>query len=262
MFRHILIAHDLSHEADLALQRAAQLARQHQARLTLLHVLDYPDLRQSAQQFLERKLQAHALADSQVQVVGGAATEQIAQHVVLEQADLLVVGAHHQGRPERFAGTTLERLARQCRVPLLLAVGDSPAPYRQALVGLDFSLAACTALQLVHRLLPSDARLTALHICEVAPLQASTTDYEPALFEQLLRDEQAKLPAGGPTLEARLLRGERLSRLEQALADPPVQLLALGQHNRSQLSEALLGGLTQQLLRQPPCDLLISRSPS
>src|SRR5690606_42047611 len=39
MVQHILIAHDLSPEADLALRRAAQLARQTGARLSLLHVL-------------------------------------------------------------------------------------------------------------------------------------------------------------------------------------------------------------------------------
>ena len=40
MTEHILIAHDLRSTADLALRRAAQLARQHGAKLTLLHVFD------------------------------------------------------------------------------------------------------------------------------------------------------------------------------------------------------------------------------
>ena len=40
MFNHILIAHDLRDTADLALCRATQLAKQHNARLTILHVLD------------------------------------------------------------------------------------------------------------------------------------------------------------------------------------------------------------------------------
>ena len=39
----ILVAHDLSPDADLALQRAVQLARQTGARLSLLHVLDERD---------------------------------------------------------------------------------------------------------------------------------------------------------------------------------------------------------------------------
>ncbi len=35
MIRHLLVAHDLTPEADVALARAAQLARQHDARASL-----------------------------------------------------------------------------------------------------------------------------------------------------------------------------------------------------------------------------------
>lgn len=50
MFSHILIAHDLSLESDIALQRAAQLANQHHARLTLLHVVEgHPDAKALAE---------------------------------------------------------------------------------------------------------------------------------------------------------------------------------------------------------------------
>jgi nucleotide-binding universal stress UspA family protein len=36
------------------------------------------------------------------------------------------------------------------------------------------------------------------------------------------------------------------------------QLLALGSHSRSTMSEALLGSLTREYLDQPPCDVLIA----
>jgi len=39
MLKHILSAHDLRGTADLALRRATQLAQQHGARLSVLHVL-------------------------------------------------------------------------------------------------------------------------------------------------------------------------------------------------------------------------------
>ena len=40
MYSKILIAHDFSKEADVALQRAVQLAEQHQAELSILHVVE------------------------------------------------------------------------------------------------------------------------------------------------------------------------------------------------------------------------------
>ena len=38
--QHIMVAHDLSAEAAIALQRGVQLAKQHQARLSVLYVLE------------------------------------------------------------------------------------------------------------------------------------------------------------------------------------------------------------------------------
>lgn len=56
MIRHLLVAHDLTPEADVALARAAQLARQHDARVSLLHVYD-PGLSASAVKTVSAMLQ-------------------------------------------------------------------------------------------------------------------------------------------------------------------------------------------------------------
>ena len=55
MTEHILIAHDLRSTADLALRRAAQLARQHGAKLTLLHVFD-PKLDHAERERIEARV--------------------------------------------------------------------------------------------------------------------------------------------------------------------------------------------------------------
>ena len=71
MTEHILIAHDLRSTADLALRRAAQLARQHGAKLTLLHVFD-PKLdhaeRERIEQALDRSLTEFAPPGSQLRL--------------------------------------------------------------------------------------------------------------------------------------------------------------------------------------------------
>lgn len=262
MFRHILIAHDLSQEAEVALRRAAQLALQHGARLSLVHVLAPPDLREPTAAHLRQRLALAGLPGGQILLDSGEPHECIARRLKESGADLAVMGAHHKGRPELFAGTTLERVARCSQVPVLLAVGE-PQPYRQALAALDFSLAACNALQTARRLLPAEARLFALHIHEVAPAQAAAAAEDLALqtslFERLVEDERAKLPPGAQ-LDHGVRQGERGACLAAAIAELRPQLVALGQHRRSILSEALLGSLAQQLLREPPCDVLISRA--
>ena len=72
MFKHILIAHDLRDTADMALCRATQLAQQHNARLTMLHVLDpsqSSDQHEKARQALDRSLTQYAPPGTELRIV-------------------------------------------------------------------------------------------------------------------------------------------------------------------------------------------------
>ena len=261
---HILIAHDLSPEADLALQRAAQLALQHHARLTLLHVVDRLPADPAIERRLREQLARYSVPDAQVRLASGQPSQTIAAQADGIGADLLVLGAHHKQRPELFAGTTLERLARTTSLPLLLVVNRDEAPYRHALVALDFSQCANAALHQAHRLLPANAELFALNICEVAPSRAAEEQAELEvqcqLFSRMVADEQAKMASPGRVVQYGIRHGEREECLQAALDERRPQLLALGRHTRSLMSEALLGSLTRDMLRQPPCDVLVARA--
>jgi len=146
---HILIAHDLRDTADMALCRATQLAKQFNAKLTILHVLDPSKSSQEheqAKQALDRSLTQYAPAGSQLLIRTGIKPSE----VVLQQlnelgCDLLVLGGHHQ-RHDFFSGTSLDRIARNCPVPLLLVARNDFKPYQRALAAIDFSLCACSAL--------------------------------------------------------------------------------------------------------------------
>ncbi|AYC34578.1 universal stress protein [Pseudomonas cavernae] len=265
MVKHILIAHDLRSTADLALRRAAQLARQHHAQLTLLHILDssLPTAAQeSAQQALDSSLTRFAPPGSTLRLCYGRPAEGVLEQVQELGADLLVLGAHHH-RHEFFSGTTLDRIARRCPVPLLLASRDDAAPYQRALAALDFSLCACTAFGQAYRLLPAGAELHALHVFETprgsaAEVEAQLTT-QCALIEQLLHDEAQNLPAKGPRLSHNVQPGSLPQTLHEALGSRQPQLLVLGSHGRSALSQALLGSLAQHCLHKAPCDVLVVR---
>jgi nucleotide-binding universal stress UspA family protein len=206
MFTHILIAHDLRDTADMALRRATQLAQQHNAKLTILHVLDPTQSSQEhekAHQALDRSLTRHAPQGSKLRLISGKPSEVVLQQVQELGCDLLVLGAHHQ-RHDFFSGTSLDRIARNCSVPLLLVARNEAQPYQRALAAIDFSLCACSALEQAYRLLPAQAELHALHVFE--PDKGTTKQVEAqlqiqrALIDQLLQDEAQILPANGPTL--------------------------------------------------------------
>ena len=78
MPKHILVAHDLSVEADVAVRRAAQLAAEHDARVSLLHVIEQPlaapllaKARQSAVAALQDSARSAGLTDYQPLVAEG-----------------------------------------------------------------------------------------------------------------------------------------------------------------------------------------------
>ncbi|MGE6792455.1 universal stress protein [Pseudomonas guineae] len=266
MPRHILIAHDLRDTADMALCRAAQLANQFNAKLTLLHVLDPSKTSQEqeqAKQALDRSLTQYAPAGTQLLIrTGSKPSDTVLQQLNELGCDLLVLGGHHQ-RHDFFSGTSLDRIARNCPVPLLLVARNNSRPYERALAAIDFSLCACSALGQAYRLLPETANLHALHVFEpdkgtAKQVEAQLTTQK-ALINQLLEDEAQNLPEKGPTLNHSVEQGGILRCLQAHLKSTDTELLVLGSHGRSALSQALLGSLAQHFLHKAPCDIYVVR---
>lgn len=265
MFKHILIAHDLRGTADLALRRAAQLAQQQGARLSVLHVLDPAQSEQAhdqARQVLDNSISQFAPPDSTLQLRSGKPSEVVLQHLQESDYDLLVLGGHLE-RHEFFSGTSLDRIARSCPVPLLLVAHPSPGPYRQAVAAIDFSLCACSALAGAYGLLPESAELHAVHVFEPAKGSREQIDnqlqIQQALIDQLVADELQKLPPSGPTISHAVHQGGILRCLQEQLKARGSDLLVLGSHGRSALSQALLGSLAQHFLHKAPCDVFVVR---
>lgn len=268
MYRNLLVAHDLSVEADIAVRRAAQLARQHGAKVTLLHVIEeyFPDrmmdtVREAAEVALRDAAAANAITDYQLLIRQGRAANTVVQAVQEFDADLLLIGAHHQQLLERFDGTTLERIARRCRAPILLAVAETAAPYTRALAGMDLSLCSCQAWRAGYRLLPASAELLALNAYQPGKVERADDHLatQRELLHRTLQDERAQLPAEGPQLLCAVQQGNFQQVLEHALQEWRPDLLVLGSRSRGAIEQAMLGSSTRYFLRRPPCDVLISQ---
>jgi len=142
MYQHILIPVDGSPTSDRALQEALALARQHNAQLQLLHVLEevhFVDMESSINyaELLEsiRNSGAKVLAQAQVRVQQAGMTaetklleaggERVANVIVAEAkrwpADLIVIGTHGRtGFSRLLFGSVAEGVVRTAPVPVLL----------------------------------------------------------------------------------------------------------------------------------------------
>ena len=267
--QHIMVAHDLSSHAWLALQRAALLAEQHDARLTVLHVQEehlpkqvLEHNREIAQQLIGEQFEQLRLSAAELVIVTGRPVQKLVAQQKARSVDLLVMGDHHQESPQYFSGTTLERVLQRSSAAVLLVVDEQLEPYRQALVPMDFSLCACNALHKARALLAADAGIHAVHVLEQAQVHGCSTDeheWQTELFAQLVEDERAKMPVEGAAISQELLHGQLHDCLATAISKQRPQLLALGKHGRGVLADALLGSLAQHFLENPPCDVLLVR---
>ena len=180
----ILVATDHSAQARLAADRAATLAQQFDAMLTLMHTLpggplaelrhwlgahaphetpppaaaDAELLRHAGEQ-LERLAAELATTHPALRVqrllAAGHVPDEILRGADTHAADLVVLGARGAGVLRRLVlGSTAERLLPHAQRPLLI-VREAPfEPYRRVLIALDFSPWSLPALALARRIAP------------------------------------------------------------------------------------------------------------
>jgi nucleotide-binding universal stress UspA family protein len=143
-WKTILVPHDFSASANHAAALARDEAKQHGARIVLLHVIDMPhnfqpdmvvvppetgapiNVREYAMSSAEthiadiaKRLAAEAVAVT-TQVRVGSPVDEINKVVAIEKADLVVVGTHGRtGLQHLLLGSVAERIVRTCKVPVL-----------------------------------------------------------------------------------------------------------------------------------------------
>ena len=137
LFKRILVPVDLSGRNQRAVETAGELAQQHRARVTLLHVIQqipdvatselrgfYRRLERASVQKLERLADRLAARDLPVDVAVciGEPAREIVRTAAKKKVDLIVMGSHKvaPGSPRTGWGTTSYKVGIFCRCPILL----------------------------------------------------------------------------------------------------------------------------------------------
>lgn len=138
--RRILFATDFSEGSSLALPYAADLARQYEAKLFLVHVIYdvaksagwyvphvsideiYNDMEKSARAELEKSFvdEMRGLRDVERVVLKGIPYEEISKFAREKKIDLVVLGTHgRRGIDRMLFGSTAEQVVRNAPCPVL-----------------------------------------------------------------------------------------------------------------------------------------------
>jgi nucleotide-binding universal stress UspA family protein len=282
---HLLLATDLSARCDRALDRAAQLAREWQAELIALNVLDEAASPDQALAWVTGKGDGYALSIARQQLARDTsglniqATLRIARSSDAAAAirdaaastgcGLVVTGVSCSELFGRCRlGSTVERLAHTLVQPLLVVRQRAHGPYQRIVVATDFSDASRHALLAAVRLFPG-REVILYHAYEMA-LAGLSNNLEPARLRRMSQvieqgdyaDFMAatELPADAvvrPVIEQGVLE----SMLTRYVRSHGIDLVVMGARGRSAVMTVLLGSSAAKLLDWLPCDALVAREP-
>ena len=132
-FKHVLLATDFGEESGSAASYATSIAREHEASLSLIHVIDRTQLGKQNTDFgidsLMRRLHGLVPPDAELHcnpeyyVQLGPAPDRILQFSETHGVDLIVMGVHAVSGPvnavTHFAHTTAQCLVAHARCPIL-----------------------------------------------------------------------------------------------------------------------------------------------
>ncbi|MGE3150934.1 MAG: universal stress protein [Pseudorhodoplanes sp.] len=280
----ILLATDLSARCDRALDRAVSLSQFWRAKLVVLHVLEdfriadsdptVPSWRRPAEPVAvaERQLladigpiaeTAHVIIDE------GEPTETIVRMAEKMGCDLIVTGIARDELFGRFIlGTTVDRLLRNSRVPILVVKKRARQRYGHIAVATDFSESSRYALEAAIRYFPSE-KLTIFH-AYTSPMSGLTTDSaEYRRKSQQVAEQEydafLKSMKSGEEIRRRARSfiefGAPADVLREGVRDMNIDLVVLGTQGRSALSEVLIGSVAKHIVAELPCDALLVRKP-
>jgi nucleotide-binding universal stress UspA family protein len=281
--KSILVATDFSRVANHAAHRAVLLARASgSARVELLHVLPHlgrwarwlgPSA-EAADRFEHARLQMEELLPAlrsgspvaiEGRLVSGKRIEALAD--AAKGADLVVVGAPGGWLRNLMLASTVHRLLRRTRRPLLM-VGQRPvSQYRRVLVAVDLVTSPAMALASARDLAPQ-ARFDVMHVYQ-APFEGKLqyAGVSESVIETHRADafraavarmaDLALAQTTLPGLRAHVVHGSAAVEVPDKQRDLDADLVVVSRSAKTLAEEWLVQGVTSRLLEEGAGDVLV-----
>lgn len=278
---NIVVATDFSTRSNRALRQAGLLAQTGDAQLHIIHVVDEDqpaDLVRVEEREATRVLEEQIASMPQLRgircnpvVTTGHAFDGILRTAESVDPELIVMGQHRkQGLLDMFVGTTIERVVRGGRYPVLMVNHEAQRNYERVVVPVDMSEVAANAIRvaLATGLMREDTA-TILHA--FSPMGKSrmiSAGAHPTTIDEYVRSENERALAelsdflvssdlGSKRWSLRAVEGLPMEVINSVVSQARPDLLVMGTNNRSGLSRALIGSATEEALRSLKVDILV-----
>jgi nucleotide-binding universal stress UspA family protein len=276
MIKQILVPTDGSDYANIGVQYAIGLAKQHDASVIGLHIVDirmlegpflrdisaslgtapYVNYQSNIASILEergkatledfrRRCEQAGVKFHDVQLTGSVMQSIVTQS---ELADIIVIGrgVEHGQWIEGLVGSTTESVVRHTKRPVLVT-GRAEAKIQRFVVAYDGSAHARSALQFA----------TSLGETWLVPFEVITVAGEGG--EKIIDEARSYLEAHDLAVEYAVREGDPRDTLVDYAREREADLLVMGAFGHSKVRELLLGSTTHYILNHAPCPLLLAR---
>jgi len=289
----ILLATDGSEDSEVAAKTAATLAASTSSELHLVHVgpglplYELPDYPARFEEVVKAQRQeAQRVLDEQVRKVEGSGAPVREAHLEMDErpdraivelgeklgVGLVVVGSRGLGRLRRtLMGSVSDSVVRHTHCPVLVVRdGEREAEYLQCriLLALDgseeASAAALMAVELADRV---DSELHVVHVGEVTPVYHPEQHGYLARYEELQEEARRLLDgqvdkvksAGGTVARAHLRMGRPDEEIVVLGEEIGAGLIVTGSRGLGGIRRALLGSVSDAVVRHAHCPVLVVR---
>ncbi len=295
-FQNILVVMSGKDHGTMAVARAAELARQNSAKLTLVDVveplppvMDVPgsDAERRHNALVSEKLANLDLVAVPLRgegivvtylVLQGSPAERIVAEVFKRGCDLVIKTAEEpDGLLRRLFGTTGLRLLRNCPCPVWIIKAAKESRFEKVLaavdprpVGQDRDPQNIKILQLATAIAENDG--SELHVVHVFPYRTGTDALEPgeaaesqvkdgrretlALQKSMLHELIAPYQKAGQIDQVHFLQGNPGNEIAKLTESLHVELLVMGSVGRTSMRDFLIGNTAERVLDQVDCSVL------
>jgi nucleotide-binding universal stress UspA family protein len=271
--KKILVTTDLSARSDRAIDRAVKIAKEENAKLTILHIVDeeiatanISENKKIATDEIKNVLKGKKIDDIEIRIEVGEPHREILKISSQNDFDLIIMGMHrHYDSAEPMIGRVIERMIKNSLKPILIVKNRFESDYQNILLAVDFNINSARSMVAAFKTFKK-AKFKIFHSFNL-PILVSSKKLEDEAKNNCLNDVKDMVKNAideiknseeiEKNLEIKIVKGVVFETLNKEIKNDKPNVLVIGTRGKTGFSKALSINVAENFLINPPTDLFI-----